>query len=128
MRSRDNTIIATLNVRTLSQLCTHEIENYNWHILGMCETRWTYSGEVKTGEGHKFCYSGGDDRHANGVDFLVHTSIRSAVLGCQPISSRIITICLREKPLNITIIQVYDPQRITTMDKLNSSTTRYDSH
>ena len=45
MRSRNNTIIATWNIRTLSQLgklkeLTHEMENYNWHILGICETRW----------------------------------------------------------------------------------------
>ena len=112
--SSNNTIIATWNVRTLSQLgklkeLTHEMENYNWHILRMCETRWKNSGEVKTDEGHKFYYSGEDDRHANGVGFLVHKSIQSAVLGCQPISSRIITIRLKAKPLNITIIQVYAP-------------------
>ena len=82
------------------------MENYNWHILGMCETRWKHSGEVQTDEGH--VSSGEDDRHANGGGFLVHKSI-SAVLGWQPISSRIITIRLRAKPLNITIIQVYAP-------------------
>ena len=60
-------------------------------------------------EGHKFYYSGEDDRHANGVGFLVHKSITSAVRGCQPISSRIITICLRAKPLTIIIIQEYAP-------------------
>ena len=83
MRSRNNTIIATWNVRTLSQLgkvkeFTHEMENYNWHILGMCETRWKHGGEVQTDEGH--VSSGEDDRHANGGGFLVHKSI-SAVLG-----------------------------------------------
>ena len=114
MRSRNNTIIATLNVITVSQLgklkeLTHEMEYYNWHILGMCETRWKNSGEVQTDEGHKLYYSGEDDRHANGVGFLVHKSIQSAVLGCQPISSRIIAIRLRAKPLKITIIQVYAP-------------------
>ena len=46
---RDNTIIATWNLRTLSQVdklkeLTHEVENYNWHILGICETRWKNSG------------------------------------------------------------------------------------
>ena len=46
---------------------------------------------------------------ASGAVFLVHKSIKSAMLGCQPISSRIITIRLRAKPLNITIIQVYAP-------------------
>ena len=122
MRSRDNTIIATWKVRTLSQVgklkeLTHEMENYNWHILGMCETRWKNSGEVQTDEGHNFYYNGEDDRHANGVGFLVNKSIKSAVLGCQPISSRIITIRLRARSM--------PPQRITTMNKLNSSTTRY---
>ena len=32
-----------------------------------------------------------------------------AVLGCQPVSSRLISICLRAAPFNITIIQVYAP-------------------
>ena len=75
----------------------------------MCETRWKNSGEVQTDEGHTFYYSGEDDRHANWVGFLFHKGIQSAVLSCQPISSWIITIRLRAKPLNITIIQVYAP-------------------
>ena len=130
IRSRNNTIIATWNVRTLIQLgklkdLTHEMENYNWHILGMCETRWKNSGEVQTDEGHKFYYSGEDDQHANGVGFLVHKSIQSAVLGCQPISSRLITIRLRANHLTSQSSRSMPPQRITTMNKLNSSTTRY---
>ena len=32
-----------------------------------------------------------------------------AVLGCQPISSRLVSIRLRAAPFNITIIQVYAP-------------------
>ena len=32
-----------------------------------------------------------------------------AVLGCQPVSSRLISIRLRAAPFNITIIQVYAP-------------------
>ena len=44
-----------------------------------------------------------------GVGFLVHKDIVSAVLGCQPVSSRLISICLRAAPFNITIIQVYAP-------------------
>ena len=95
------------------------------------------SGEVQTDEGHKFYYSLEDDRHANGVGFLVHKSIQSAVLGCQPISSRIIAIRLR-KPLNITIIQIvyapktdYDDEQIeqfynqiqTVIDKVNKKDT-----
>ena len=44
-----------------------------------------------------------------GVGFLVHKDVVGAVLGCQPVSSRLISIRLRAAPFNITIIQVYAP-------------------
>ena len=43
------------------------------------------------------------------VGFLVHKDMGSAVLGCQPVSSRLISIRLRTAPFNVTIIQVYAP-------------------
>ena len=44
-RGRDNIAIASRNVRTLRLIgklkeLTHEIERYNWHLLGICEQRW----------------------------------------------------------------------------------------
>ena len=33
----------------------------------------------------------------------------NAILGCQPVSSRFITICLKASLFNITIIQAYAP-------------------
>ena len=36
-------------------------------------------------------------------------NVVDAVLGCRPISSRLISIRLRSAPFNITIIQVYAP-------------------
>ena len=53
---------------------------------------------------HKVYFSGKEDRHEYGVDFLVHKDIISAVLGCRPVSSRLISICLRAAPFNVTII------------------------
>ena len=43
------------------------------------------------------------------VGFLVHKNMGSAVLGCRPVSSRLISIRLRTAPFNVTIIQVYVP-------------------
>ena len=43
------------------------------------------------------------------VGFLVHKDMMSAVLGCRPVSSRLISIRLRTAPFNVTIIQVYAP-------------------
>ena len=39
----------------------------------------------------------------------MHTDVVGAVLGCRPVSSRLISIRLRAAPFNITIIQVYAP-------------------
>ena len=52
-------------------------------------------------------YSGEEDRDKYGVGFLMHKGIVNAVLGCRPVSSRLISIRLRAAPFNITIIQVY---------------------
>ena len=53
--------------------------------------------------------SGKDDTHEQGVDFLVHKNIVKSVIGCRPISSRLMTVRLRASPFSITIIQVYAP-------------------
>ena len=41
--------------------------------------------------------------------FLVHKDIVSTVMGCRPVSSRLITIRLRAVSFNITIVQAYAP-------------------
>ena len=55
-------------------------------------------------------YSNGKEvTHEQGVGFLVHKDILKSVIGCRPISSRLMTVRLRTSPFNITIIQVYAP-------------------
>ena len=39
----------------------------------------------------------------------MHKDVVGAVLGCQPVSSKLISIHLRAAPFNIAIIQVYAP-------------------
>ena len=52
---------------------------------------------------------GKEGKHEHGVGFLVHKDIVNTVMGCRPVSSRLITIRLRAVPFNITIVQVYVP-------------------
>ena len=62
--------------------------------------------------GNKFyilCFSGRDDKHEQGVGFLIHKNSVNCVMGCRPISSRLVTIRPRATPFNITIIQAYAP-------------------
>ena len=70
---------------------------------------WKNFGETTTEEGHKVFFSGKEDKHEYGVGFLVQKDIVNTVVGCRPISSRLITIRLRAVPFNITIVQVCAP-------------------
>ena len=113
LRGKDSIVIRTWNVRTLSmegkiEELVHEMNRYQWNILGICEMRWKHAGETTTVEGHKVYYSGKQDAH-EGVGFLVHKAISNSVLGCQPVSSRIITIRFKASPFNISILQAYAP-------------------
>ena len=92
----------------LEQL-THAMSGYHWNTVGLCEMRWKNFGEMSTDDGHKVYFSGEEGKHEYGVGFLVHKDVVDAVLGCQPVSSRLISICLRVAPFSITIIQVYAP-------------------
>ena len=65
--------------------------------------RWKNFGETTTEEGRKVFFSGKEDKHEHDVGFLLHKDIVNAVMGCRPVSSRLITIRLREAPFNITI-------------------------
>ena len=75
----------------------------------LCEMRWKNFGETTTEEGRKVFFSGKEDRHEHGVGFLVHKDIVDTVMGCRPVSSRLITIRLRPVPPSITIVPAYAP-------------------
>ena len=114
IRGRDNITIGIWNTRTLRaagklQELAHEMNRYRWNIFGLCEMRWKNFGETTTEEGHKVLFGGKEDKHDHGVGFLVHKDTVDTVVGCRPVSSRIITIRLRAVPFNITIVQVYAP-------------------
>ena len=71
--------------------------------------RWKNFCETTTEEGHKVFFSGKEDKHDHGVAFLVHKHIGITVMGCRPVSSRLITIRLRAVLFNITIVRAYAP-------------------
>ena len=85
------------------------MDRYSWNILGLCEMRWKNFCETAIEEGHKVFFSGKEDKHEHGIGFLVHTDIMTTVVGCHPISSGLITTCLRAVPFNITVAQANAP-------------------
>ena len=82
----------------------HDMDRYRWNVLVLCETRWKNFGETKSEEGNKFFFSGKEDKHEHGVGFLVHKDIVNTVMGCRPVSSRLITIHLRAVPFKIATV------------------------
>ena len=104
----------TWNTRTLRAAgnlkeLTHEMDRYRWNILGLCkemEELWQKQQQKKD---TRFSSVEKEDKHDHGIGFLVHKDITNTVMGCSPISSRLITIRLRTVPFNITTVQAYAP-------------------
>ena len=71
--------------------------------------RWKNFGETTTEEELKVFFSGKEDKHEHGVGFLVHKDIMNTVMGCRPVSCKLITIRLRAVFFNFSIILVYAP-------------------
>ena len=82
--------------------------------------RWKKSGEIPTDGGHRVYFSGNEDKHEQGVGFLVHKDIVQSVIGCRPILSRLMRVQLRASPINITIIQEYAPTSSYDVRELQS--------
>ena len=85
------------------------LSQYKWDTVGLAETRWTGEGETSTEEGHKIWYSEEREKHQHGVAFIVRKEITDCVISCTPVNSRIISIRIAAKPINITVTQVYAP-------------------
>ena len=105
--------IGKWNVRTLRRCgifeeLIKELKRYRWDIINLAETRMTGTGELTTDDGHKLYYSG-HDTLIECVGFLVRKDFTDSVINYSTISSSIISIRVKVKPINITIIQVYAP-------------------
>ena len=79
------------------------------HPWTLCEMKWKNFGKTTTEEGHKVFFSGKVDKHEHGDGFLVHKDIMNTVMGCRPVSSRLITIHLKVVPSNNKTVQAYAP-------------------
>ncbi|KAJ3609526.1 hypothetical protein NHX12_024047 [Muraenolepis orangiensis] len=87
---------------------------YNLSVLGLGETRWTQSGEVKLSSGQSVIYSGHEEdgaNHTEGVAIMMTKETRKALIAWEPISSRLITASFRtnNRRVKAHIIQCYAP-------------------
>ena len=85
-----------------------EMARVNIDILGISELKWTGMGEFNSGD-HYIYYCGQESLRRNGVDLIVKKRVQNPVLGCSLKNHRMISVCFKGKPFNITVIQVYAP-------------------
>ena len=58
---------------------------------------------------HYTYYCGQKSLRRNGVAIIVNKRVRIAVLGCDLINDRMISVHFQDKPFNIIVIQAYAP-------------------
>ena len=80
----------------------------NIDILGISELKWTGMGEFNSDD-HYIYYCRQQSLRRNGVAIMVNKRVQNAILGCNLKNDRMISVCLQDKPFNITVIQVYAP-------------------
>ncbi|KAK2140142.1 hypothetical protein NP493_5959g00011 [Ridgeia piscesae] len=85
--------IGTWNVRTMFEAnkaaqIARERRTYNITVLGLCETRWTQSGQVRLNTGEMILYSGHeeeDTHHTEGVVFMLSHDAQNALISWEAV-------------------------------------------
>lgn len=84
------------------------MKRINLDLLGISELHWIGSGDFNSDD-YTIYYLGSETERRKGVAFLVNRRIARCVESPQYISDRIMSIRMKGKPLNVSIIQVYAP-------------------
>ena len=85
-----------------------EMNQMEIDILGISELKWTGSGHFTSGN-YEVCYSGNQEIKRNGVALILNKKVAKSVIGYVFKNDRIISVRIRERPTNLTIIQIYAP-------------------
>ena len=89
------------------EVVKQEMARINIDILGISEIKWTRMGEFNSDD-HYIYYCGQESLRRNGVALIVNKSPKCST-SCNLKNDRRIFVRFQGKPLNITVIQVYDP-------------------
>jgi hypothetical protein len=114
--------VGTWNVQTLwaagkLELLRNEMKRFKYDIIGISEVRWTGKGETPNGD---FIWSGEENTYTRGVGLLLGTQARKALIGYNPISSRIITASFDAAPFKLTVIHVYAPTSLSSEEDIET--------
>jgi len=97
------------------------INRYNLPIVALQEVRWPGKGNIKSGNYTIFYSETENDRHENGVGFLINDSILSNVKNFTAINERLCIIQIKGKIWDIALLNCYAP----TEDKNNDAKSEF---
>ena len=95
-----------------TEIITREMGRNGVDLMGIRETNWKGIGQVKSDD-YSVYFTGNDTIESKGL--VSYAQKKKCVLVFNPISDRIITICIQGKPIHFTFIKVYAP--ISTVDE-----------
>ena len=98
------------------------MKRYKIRVLGLCETRWIQSGQLRLSSGEQLLYSGHIEEgapHTEGVALMLAPEAHAALIGWEPVNSRIITakFTIKKKDIRLNIIQCYAPTNDSQEEK-----------
>ena len=104
--------IGTRNVRSMKQgklkVVKQKMARVNTDILGIRELKWTGMGDFNSDD-HYIYYCRQESLKRYSVAIIANKRVQNAVLGCNLINDRMMSVRFQGKPFSITVIQVYDP-------------------
>ena len=122
---RKKAVFATWNIRGANtanlQVIANEMARLNIKILGIAEHWMLGQGRFTMQKGNVMLYAGKESGpRREGVGFILDKEATKSIIGYNPMSSRVITIRLKARPINLTIIQVYSPTSDVSEENLES--------
>ena len=91
-----------------------DMKNYKIGVLGLSETTWLQSGQLRVSSGEQLLYSGRIEDgapHTEGVALMLAPKAYGALISWEPVNSRIITakFTTKKKDIRLNIIQCCAP-------------------
>ncbi|ESO02974.1 hypothetical protein HELRODRAFT_173808 [Helobdella robusta] len=83
-----------------------ELERFRYDMGGLCEVRWTGSGELEKG---KLLWSGTETEHIYGVGMILGEKARRALIEYNPVNDRLMYARFKRYPRDIIVIVAYAP-------------------
>ena len=96
-----------------------QMEYLNIAVPGINELKGTGMGHFQS-DNYEVIYSGNEKLRRDGPALILRQDVAQAVRGSNARSDQIISIRLLEKPINISIIQVYAPTTVAEEEEIES--------